>query len=90
MKHFFIRYQFETNIIVCGYSCFKSRLFLNFLQRTETNSIYFLYLGPAEKEVMQTEPVQVIVLILAEAPKTTPETLPICPLVEIPKGFSGP
>ena len=47
-------------------------------------------LGPAEKEVMQTEPVQVIVLILAEAPKTTPETLPICPLVEIPKGFSGP
>ena len=50
----------------------------------------YFYLGPAEKEVMQTEPVQVIVLILAEAPKTTPETLPICPLVEIPKGFSGP
>jgi len=39
---------------------------------------------------MQTEPVQVIVLILAETPKTTPETLPICLLVEIPKGFSGP
>ena len=44
----------------------------------------------AEKEIMQTEPVQVIVLILAGAPKTTPGTLPICPLVEIPKGFSGP
>ena len=47
-------------------------------------------LGPAEKEIMQTEPVQVIVLILAETPKTTLVTLPICPLVEIPKGFSGP
>ena len=47
-------------------------------------------IGPAEKEIIQTEPVQVIVLILAEAPKTTPETLPICLLVEIPKGFSGP
>ena len=47
-------------------------------------------LGPAEKEVMQTEPVQVIVLILAETPKTTPGTLPICPLVEMPKVFSGP
>jgi len=50
----------------------------------------FPELGPAEKEVIQTEPVQVIVLILAEAPKTIPETLPICLLVEIPKGFSGP
>ncbi|MDP6247906.1 MAG: hypothetical protein QGH49_14940, partial [SAR324 cluster bacterium] len=56
-----------------------------------SGTIFFSWcnLGPAEKEVMQTEPVQVIVLILAEAPKTTPETLPICPLVEIPKGFSG-
>ena len=53
-------------------------------------TIYFFKVGPAEKEIMQTEPVQVIVLILAEAPKTTPETLLICPLVEIPKGFSGP
>ena len=32
-------------------------------------------LGPAEKELMQTEPVQVIVLILAGAPKTTPPPL---------------
>ena len=52
--------------------------------------IFFHNLGPAEKEIMQTEPVQVIVLILAGAPKITPGTLPICPLVEIPKGFSGP
>ena len=48
------------------------------------------YLGPAEKEIIQTESVQLIVLILVEAPKTIPETLPICLLVEIPKGFSGP
>ena len=50
--------------------------------------MFDLYLGPAEKEVMQTEPVQVIVLILAETPKTTPGTLPNCPLVEILKGLS--
>ena len=73
--------------IFCFYemfSVFGSQFFITLKRYGST------YLGPAEKEVMQTEPVQVIVLILAGAPKTTPGTLPICPLVEIPKGFSGP
>ncbi len=75
-----IHFQFSNN---------KRFLYSACASGEDEGKISTFKIGPAEKEVMQTEPVQGIVLIFAETRKTTPGTLPNCLLVEIPKGFSG-